>query len=71
MDTTKGVNIKNVLYSVLSESISPECLAKLVSVVTDAASGILREHSGVIAIILKVIDIQNFYLFIVLSIVNT
>ena len=37
MGTTIGVEIRNAIDSVLSESIPPECLAMLVSVATDGA----------------------------------
>ena len=52
-DTTKGVDIRNVIDSVLSESIPVECMAKLVSVAKDRATEMQRSHSGVIALIMK------------------
>ena len=52
-DTTKGVDIKNAIDSVLSEHIPPECLHKLVSIATDGAPAMLGKHSGMIALMMK------------------
>ena len=52
-DTTNVVDIKNVIDFVLSESIPPECLVKLVSVATHGAPAMLGKHSDVIVLIVK------------------
>ena len=61
-DTTKGVDIKNAIDSMLSESIPPGCFFKLLSVATDGATAILGKHCGVIAIIMKDEDYLEFLL---------
>ena len=47
--STKGVDIKNAINSVLSESITSGCLAKHISVATEKS----RKHSGEIALMMK------------------
>ena len=49
----KIVDVKNAIDSLLSESIPPECLAKLVSVATDGDHAMLGKHSDVIELIMK------------------